>query len=202
MFNTTKSNLILFFFISSFFIFVTSLISFNFIIQTNYSYKNLSKESSDYVVVATGGSNRLKKGLDLMRKNFNGRLLLTGIGKGITKENIENAIAAKQWQKDILNCCVDYDYFAEDTKGNALETKIWTKKLNINSIYLVSANYHMPRLLLEMKAENPNLKIIPITVEADSTPIKNFWKLKNFKLILNEYFKLLITYFRLSFELI
>jgi len=201
MFNTTKSNLILFFLISLFFIFITGLISFIFIINTNYSFNNLIKENSDYVVVATGGSNRLKKGLDLMRGNSSGRLLLTGIGKGITKENIENAIFAKQWQKEILNCCVDYDHFAEDTKGNAIETKIWTKKLNIKSIYLVSANYHMPRLMLEMEAVNPNLNIIPITVKADSSPIKNFWKVKNFRLILNEYFKFLITNFRLGFKL-
>ena len=200
MFNSTKSNILSFFLFSFISIFITGFITFIYIINTKYNYQSTISERSNYVVVATGGSNRLVKGLDLMRKNSGKRLLLTGIGKGITKENIAKAISANKWQKYILNCCVDFDETAIDTKGNALKARTWIQNFKTNSFFLVSANYHMPRLYLEISTINPNIEIITVPVKANSSPIKYFWKPKNFKLLLNEYFKLLATYFRLFFQ--
>ncbi len=201
MFNSTKSNIIFFFLLSFFSIFATGFISFIYIVNTKYNHQNIISGKSNFVVVATGGSNRLLKGLDLMKNNYGKRMLLTGIGKGITKENISKAISANEWQKKILDCCVDFDETAIDTKGNALKAKKWIQGFKTNSIFLVSANYHMPRLYLEMQAINPKIKIITVPVKANSSPIKFFWKPENLELILNEYFKLLATYFRLMLSL-
>ena len=187
MTGSIPHNFIIFCLFSLISVFLTGFISFLYVINTKYNFKNSITERSDYVVVATGGSNRLLKGLDLMRANSGKRLLLTGIGKGVTKDNITKAILANPWQKQILNCCVDFDESAIDTKGNALKAKTWIENFNTNSIYLVSANYHMPRLFLEMANYNPNVKIITVSVRADSSPIQNLWKPKHLRLILNEY---------------
>ena len=43
-----------------------------------------------------------------------------------------------------------------NTNGNAIEAKQWIEQNGIKTITLVTANYHMPRSLLEFKKALPN----------------------------------------------
>ncbi len=54
-------------------------------------------------------------------------------------------------KKQVLNCCVDLGLSALNTQGNAHESYRWLKRHRAQSTFLVTANYHMPRLVLEFE---------------------------------------------------
>ena len=75
------------------------------------------------------------------------RMLITGVGKGISNQLTET-FAKSARQKAIFACCVDLDATAIDTKGNAIAARNWAQAHQLSSLSLVTANYHMPRALL------------------------------------------------------
>ena len=186
-------------------IILTALISsgfLSFIYMINSSYRTTENinYNSEHMIVATGGTNRLNHGLEIMKNKPYLKMLLTGVGKGVNKIDIAKVISAKKWQIDILDCCVYLDDSARNTKENAFQASKWLKNFQANSVYLVTANYHMPRLFLELKNQSPHMKIIPISVQADSKPLKNIWKPKNFSLLIIEFFKFIIKKAYFSFS--
>jgi len=52
-------------------------------------------------------------------------------------------------------------YTSKNTKENAQETAAWVKDMSITSLRLVTAAYHMPRSLMELKNLLPQTIIIP-----------------------------------------
>ena len=120
-------------------------------------------------------------------------MLITGVGKGISKVDIASAINANKVQTEILECCVDLDLSATNTQGNAHEAGIWLKKNNSKNSFLVTANYHMPRLILEFKRVNPRINLNIIPVKPDLDPINKMYLPNNFILISKEYLKFIIT---------
>ena len=54
-----------------------------------------------------------------------------------------------------MTCCVDLDYSAINTEGNAIETKRWAHRRGIRSLIVVTSNYHMPRAMAELRASFP-----------------------------------------------
>ena len=186
--------------ISFFFIFSIGFISFLYLIQSEYPKDKEIKQQSNFVIVATGGSNRILKGLDLIKKDINRKMLLSGVGKGVTKKQIELAFSLNKTQKKLLDCCVEMDEKSIDTFSNAIQSKIWLDSLNADSVFVVTANYHMPRLLLELNRSLNNIMIIPVPVEPLSKPIKNIWKIDNFYLLCLEYLKFTLKKILISFQ--
>jgi uncharacterized SAM-binding protein YcdF (DUF218 family) len=66
--------------------------------------------------------------------------------------------------KPLFDCCVDLGFSAANTIGNARETAEWARSLGYHSLILVTADYHMPRALLELHAALPNVAITPFPV--------------------------------------
>ena len=132
-------------------------------------------------------------------ENIERKMLITGVGKGISKNDIAKSIDADKTQYNILNCCVDLDLTAINTKGNALEANEWLKKNDSKNSFLVTANYHMPRLILEFKRVNPKINLNIIPVKPDLDPINKMYLPNNFILISKEYLKFIIT--KSSFKL-
>ena len=52
--------------------------------------------------------------------------------------------------------------------GNARETAEWARSLGYRRLILVTADYHMPRAMLELKAAMPEARIAPYPV---ATPV-------------------------------
>ena len=50
----------------------------------------------------------------------------------------------------LADCCLDIGYLAQDTIGNAEETRAWAQAWGFRRIVVVTSNYHMPRSLLEL----------------------------------------------------
>jgi len=94
-------------------------------------------------------------------------------------------------------CCVDLDYKALDTIGNARETDKWLTVLGYEHIILVTSAYHMPRAQIEIGALSGRVRITPYPVAYD--PAGPWWKDGvQFRRLLQEYGKLLLTYLRQS----
>lgn len=122
------------------------------------SFKYAPEKHSDAVVVLTGGTNRIKTGLDLMQKTNAEYMLISGVNKEVSQNELFPNIKNEDLRKITLG------YEALDTVGNAQEIKSWIKGKNIKSILLVTSFYHMPRSIFEIKKINKDIQIRPWTV--------------------------------------
>jgi uncharacterized SAM-binding protein YcdF (DUF218 family) len=148
-------------------------------------------DSIDGAIVLTGGSNRVGKGLDLLAEKKISNLLVSGVHKDVDIRDI-----MKLWGKKdgIPPCCITLGREAGNTIGNAREARKWIEFNEIKAVYLITANYHIPRAMLEFNHKIPNIKIVPFPVKPENFDIRKpvFWRTDFI-----EYHKLLMTLFRI-----
>jgi len=147
---------------------------------------------ADAIVVLTGGSNRLNTGFQLLDGKMGKKLFISGVARGVEVREL-----FEQWKEEddtSLDCCVVLGFEAEDTIGNARETIAWLRKEGYNSIFLVTANYHMRRAMLDFQTLSPDLAITPWPVQPAGLDMQDWWRDPAYRsLILREYFKYLAT---------
>lgn len=124
---------------------------------------------TDAIVVLTGGSGRIDAGVDLLAKGRASRLFISGVAPSV---NVTTLITSDEPDRGALLAKISVGTEAEDTPGNAIETAAWAKSNNVNSIRLVTAAYHMPRALSELRHAMPSVEIVahpifPEQVKAD-----------------------------------
>ncbi len=148
---------------------------------------------ADGIVVWTGkGGGRLEAGGALLQAKKGERLLISGVHKDNTSEQIAEIA---QLSSPLADCCLDIDYAAIDTVGNARETASWALALNYDHIILVTSAYHMPRAEVEIASAAGRIRITPYPVErADAR--KWYKSADRAKRLLQEYSKLLLSYTR------
>lgn len=134
-----------------------------------------SISEADGIVVTTGGQARVQAGLDLLRQDIAPHLLLTGVGEGITKQMIASSLQLSEADQEVLTCCVDLDFQALDTPGNAIAAKSWADRHDIHSYLLVTSDYHMPRAMLEFKTQMPDHIIISYPIRAPDLAQKSWY---------------------------
>ena len=101
----------------------------------------------------------------------------------------------------MLGCCVDLDYAALNTLGNAVQTRRWALAHNFNSLIVVTSAYHMPRALAEIAHQLPDVALIPYPVVSDRLRIEPWWSNSDTtKLVLSEYLKYLAAKVRMRFD--
>jgi uncharacterized SAM-binding protein YcdF (DUF218 family) len=114
-------------------------------------------EPADGVVALTGGSDlRLRAATALLQGGMGRRLLVSGVNHRVTRERLWGVTGAA---KPLFDCCVDLDFDAADTIGNARETARWARAMGYRSLILVTADYHIPRAALELNAVFPEARI-------------------------------------------
>lgn len=157
----------------------------------------ISHAPADAIVVLTGGSNRLQTGFDLLEKKLGKKLFISGVYRGV--EVRELLALWKEEGPDNLKDAVTLGFDADDTIGNARETVDWLDKESFSSFYLVTANYHLKRALLEFSIVAPQLKITPYPVTPEGLDMSNWWRNEAHRnLIIKEYMKYLVTLLRYS----
>jgi uncharacterized SAM-binding protein YcdF (DUF218 family) len=114
------------------------------------------------VVALTGGSQeRLNTGVRLLRQAAAQRLFISGVNPDVTDAELD---ALLEIEPALAACCVEFGRAAEDTIGNAAETAAWARGHGVNSLILVTDDYHMPRSLAELKLAMPGTEIAPYPV--------------------------------------
>ncbi len=102
---------------------------------------------SDGIVALTGGAQRIEDAMDLLAGGYGRRLLITGVNERTSRDEIARL---NPGQQHLIACCVDLDYRARNTIGNAIEIRRWMRENGFRSVAVVTSNYHMPRTLVEL----------------------------------------------------
>lgn len=155
--------------------------------------------NADGIVALTGGTSRVTDALELLAAHRGKRLLITGVNPGTTTNDIAHQVAG---YGRILACCVDLDYSAINTLGNAVQTRRWAINRGFHSLIIVTSAYHMPRALAEIAHQLPDVTLIPFPVVSDRLRVEPWWTNgTTAKLVISEYFKYLFARLRMRFDL-
>ena len=153
---------------------------------------------SDGIVVITGGQQRLDAGLTLLATGTASKLLISGVGTGLSKVILANDLQLDQRQRDLLICCAELEFVARDTRGNARAARHWAETNKLASLYLVTANYHMPRAKMAFEREMPHINLHYWPVSPDDLHINSWWTDPGIvRLLAREYAKFLTEFIRL-----
>ncbi|MFD2236675.1 YdcF family protein [Aureimonas populi] len=155
-----------------------------------------SLEETDGIVVLTGGAQRIERALDLLKRGEGQRLLISGVNPGTGIASLSRLTGN---DRSLFECCVDLDYAALDTIGNARMTARWAREHGLDRLILVTSDYHIPRSLIELEgvADAPVVVPYPVSPEklwrADGTPTR-----LGLRLLATEFAKVLAAKARLA----
>lgn len=149
--------------------------------------------TTEAIVVLTGGRQRLSTGLKLQAQGLAKRVFISGVNPDVEPEELASFGPLGKAQ---IDCCVVLGYGAANTLGNAAETAAWVRAAQVRSIRLVTAAYHMPRSLFELRRAAPELTIIPHPVFPPGYPEGAGVRSDGMVLLLSEYHKLLRAWAR------
>lgn len=156
----------------------------------NASDKRL--QYTDGIVVMTGGQQRLDDGLQLLTNGIAGKMLISGVGDGVSRAILVQQLELDEHEINALFCCVELDFVAKDTRGNARVARRWAIENDMHSLRLVTANYHMPRALLVFANEMPEFNLYEYPVYPDDLRIDGWWHDRAMlRLLIREYAKYL-----------
>ena len=149
---------------------------------------------TDAIVVLTGGSKRLTTGLGLLAAGRAEKLFVSGVYHGV---DVEELLRVSRAAPAAVECCIVLGYAADDTRGNAAETAAWLRQEGYSSFRLVTANYHMPRSLLEFRRALPNARVVPHPVAPTNVHVQEWWHWPGTTILLvTEYNKYLVALLR------
>ena len=143
--------------------------------------------NADGIVVLTGGSSRVVDAMELLAAGYGKRLLISGVHPTNDVHDISRTLPDNH---KLLNCCVDLDRSAVNTRSNAAETRRWAIERGFRSLIVVTSNYHMPRAIVELSHAMPDVKLIPFAVIGDRWRDEPWWTSgATLRLLLTEYVK-------------
>ena len=153
---------------------------------------------TDAIVVLTGGSGRVHRGLQLLAEKRAKKLFISGVYRGV---DVQELLRISQRSPGDLECCIALGYEADSTRGNARETASWMREQGLRSLRLVTAAYHMPRSMLEFHRVLPGAEIVPHPVFPEHVKQRGWWRWPgSASLIVSEYNKYLVALARGPFD--
>lgn len=131
-------------------------------------------QPADAIVALTGPSTlRIAAAMKLLEDGKGGRLLVSGVNRKATRADIRSVSKAPG---RLYDCCVDLGFSAVDTIGNARETAAWARTYGFKRLIVVTADYHMPRAILELKSALPGGRFEPYPVATDELDARRWWR--------------------------
>jgi uncharacterized SAM-binding protein YcdF (DUF218 family) len=143
------------------------------------------------IVALTGaGSNeRIGAAVTLLEAGKARRMLVSGVNREASREDIRTVSKAV---RRLYDCCVDLGFTAADTIGNARETADWARAMRYNSLIIVTADYHMPRAMLEIRSALPKAELQAYPVPTLAFNAQRWWRTqRGLRLMIVEYSKYL-----------
>lgn len=115
----------------------------------------------DGIVALTGGPGRVEMALRLLADGGADKLLVTGVGGNIDLLALGRLAGM---DLDPLGTRITLGRHAASTRENAEETAAWAAQNRIRSIIVVTASYHMPRALAELRQALPEVQLFPLPI--------------------------------------
>ncbi|MEN3931628.1 YdcF family protein [Microvirga sp. W0021] len=167
-------------------------------VRTVQSYNMHTDVRGDAVVTLTGGAQRIDEALQILARGGAKRMLISGVNEQTTRDEI---IRLNPSYASLFLCCVDLDYRARNTIGNAIQARYWANEHGFKTLIIVTSNYHMPRTLVELGHVMPKLEKIPYAVAAGSIKTEGWWSdATTMRLLVSEYLKYLVAWGRTKIE--
>lgn len=138
---------------------------------------------TEAAIVLTGGDGRVARGLEVLRKGWAKKLLVSGVDREVKPGEFVAAygIAPKQ-----MACCVTLDFESVDTRSNALESARWLARGEFKTVRLITTDWHMRRAAFELSRVSPK----GVTVVTDAVASQ-----PSLETLFLEYHKLLARWF-------
>jgi uncharacterized SAM-binding protein YcdF (DUF218 family) len=136
-------------------------------------------DSTDAVVVLTGGGGRIGRGLEALQKGWARRMLVSGVDREVRPAEFQ---AEYRVPPALMACCIELGFQSVDTRSNARETAEWIAANRFRSVRLVTTDWHMRRAALELGRQLP----AGATLIRDAVPSQ-----PSFRTLFLEYNKLL-----------
>ncbi len=173
---------------------LTALVHFVSIIPRNSVGDSVS---TDAIVVLTGGSLRIAYGFELLDKGKAKKLLITGVNREASVDELMEKNDAPDALRDISQNeeVIALDFNADSTRMNAYEAAKWMREQKLRSLRMVTANYHVPRSLIEFRRAMPQVIIVPDPVFPERFTLESWWTDSvSRELILSEFHKFLAVW--------
>lgn len=114
--------------------------------------------ATDGIAVLTGGAERLETGMRLLREGRAACLLISGAHPDVRLADLARIVGEPETS---LATRVAIGHGATSTRGNAAEIAAWSRAKGFASVRVVTASYHMPRALLELRRALPAVALVP-----------------------------------------
>lgn len=122
---------------------------------------------TDAIVVLTGGSGRMSRGLDLLERGRAERMLVSGVAR-LVKPN--ELAAQNDASRRLFACCIDLGKESVDTRSNAEETAKWMRTRGFRTMRLVTTDWHMARARFELSRRLPDdIEILSDGVQSNAS---------------------------------
>jgi uncharacterized SAM-binding protein YcdF (DUF218 family) len=161
------------------------------------------QSNTDAIVVLTGGGERISAGLSLLEAGKARRLFVSGVHRGVGVGEllrIDRGTSSARPADADLAVRIDLGDTAGDTFGNSVESVAWMRLNHFTTMRLVTADYHMPRALIEFRMEAPDIVIVPNPVQPLKAAADRWWRDKaTLGLLSGEYGKYLVAKWRFLF---
>lgn len=147
-----------FFYIVLFFILTFLSVGFVSYFSALARYDQVEITSVDAAIVLTGGPDRLTDAARLLSTGVTKHLLISGVGG---RADLDDLVRVAPSLAPYSSCCVDLGHQAQNTRGNAEEAALWARDKNYKSLAIVTAGFHLPRAMLEVRALLPDRTLYP-----------------------------------------
>jgi uncharacterized SAM-binding protein YcdF (DUF218 family) len=139
---------------------------------------------ADGIVVLTGGADRVIAGVRLLQADRARVLLISGVGHGA---DLADLLQGTGIDPAPLAARITIGHAATTTTGNADETAEWVSSLDLHSLLVVTATYHMKRAITELQRSLPGITLIPAPVLPPA--LRGGGSLATVRLLASEYTK-------------
>ncbi len=149
---------------------------------------------ADGIVVLTGAAARIPDAIHLLANARGQRLLITGVYRNTRAREIARLTPL---YSGFFSCCIDLDRDALNTYGNAIQARRWAHEHKFKSLIVVTSNWHIPRAMVEMSHQLPDMTLIPYPVISERLKQSPWWRdPESARFLLAEYVKYLFALVR------
>ena len=166
--------------------------------QTVTSVEPPENARADAIVALTGGASRIQDALQLLSEGRGRRLLITGVNPTTSRRELMRQTSVAD---ELFDCCVDLDWRAMNTIGNAEEARKWAERGGFRSLIVVTSGYNMPPSMVELNRVMPEIDLIPYPVVPERLRDHPWWRdPQTARLLLGEFVKFVVAIARIRVE--